>query len=224
MTKISEDRLRELCSGSVMAAATPGEEIAMARELLSLRTSPPPSGEAGEPKVRPLEWVDRIVDDEGGGSDVVGSAAQTAYPQQYWTSLHHEEDGKWRLYFGLSIIGRFETEDDAKNAAQSDYETRIRSALLPTIKEPTETPTHPPIGDGEMDLGATRGPATQENKYTPEEREALGLMAIFILSGDDFEPKHAKIVLNIMAGMEQELKRLKAEGSTREAAKPKEPQ
>ncbi len=102
------------------------------------RTSPPPSGEAGEPKVRPLEWVDRIVDDEGGGSDVVGSAAQTAYPQQYWTSLHHEEDGKWRLYFGLSIIGRFETEDDAKNAAQSDYETRIRSALLPTIKEPTD--------------------------------------------------------------------------------------
>jgi hypothetical protein len=45
MTMISEDRLRELCSGSVMAAATPGEEIAMARELLTLRASPPPSGE-----------------------------------------------------------------------------------------------------------------------------------------------------------------------------------
>lgn len=34
-------------------------------------------------------------------------------------------------------------------------------------------------------------------------------MAIFILNGEEFEPQHAKIVLNIMAGMEQELKRLK---------------
>jgi hypothetical protein len=63
-------------------------------------------------------------------------------------------------------------------------------------------------------LGAARGPATQENRYTPEEREALGRMAIFILNGNEFEPQHAKIVLNIMAGMEQELKRLKAEGRT----------
>jgi hypothetical protein len=90
--------------------------------------------------VKPLEWVDRIVDDEDGGTDVAGSAAQTAYPQQYWTSLHHEEDGKWRLYFGLSIIGRFGTEDAAKAAAQADYEVRIRSALTSPASGERDTP------------------------------------------------------------------------------------
>lgn len=62
MTMISEDRLRELADKKRHFATAvmdmwngepvdSGEVVSMATELLSLRTSPPPSGEAGEPKL-----------------------------------------------------------------------------------------------------------------------------------------------------------------------------
>jgi hypothetical protein len=132
MTKISEDRLREL---SFRNAIIPhGDEvISMARELLSRRTSHPPSGEAGEPKVKPLEWT--------GGAPYVTrySIAHTEIGE--YQADHYEEQGGdgWQATYGDTfVVGHFPTEDEAKSACQSDYETRIRSALLPTIKEPTD--------------------------------------------------------------------------------------
>lgn len=138
--ELSDDRLAvlakrmETASGGDRAYERPcswEEATAMINELLRLRRSPI---ERERVEVKPLEWVDREAEDEGGGQDVVGSAAQTAYPQQYWTSMHHEEDGNWRLYFGLNIIGRFATEAAAKAAAQADLEKRILSALSPSPK------------------------------------------------------------------------------------------
>jgi hypothetical protein len=158
MTKISEDRLRELCSGSVMAAATPGEEIAMARELLTLRTSPPSSGEAGEPKVRPLEWLDGVAI----GAARLRYSVRAPSLTPGWRAWVQVLDARGGSSTGGAIVTMAAADEgDAKALCQADYETRIRSALLPTIKEPTETPTPPPIGDGEGDLGRPTSPIAQ---------------------------------------------------------------
>jgi hypothetical protein len=86
----------------------------------------PPSGEAGEVTVKPLEW-DRDF----------GIYAETPFGNYviYPSDQNHPEE---RLFLGYDELSRHGSVSEAKFAAISDYETRIRSALLPTIKEPTD--------------------------------------------------------------------------------------
>jgi hypothetical protein len=134
---ISEDFLalaNEVLSRAKATGPNPTSQRALEHilsEMLSLRTSPPPSGEAGEVKVKPLVW-EREESDwwvaqppgmiGGGGYEVRLTSA-----------------GRVRARCGTEDWYYFDgTADQAKAAFQSDYETRIRSALLPTIKEPTD--------------------------------------------------------------------------------------
>ena len=82
-------------------------------------------------EVKALEWTDREIDDP----EVIGSGARTSI-SDYWTSWDGREEKRWTVYLGQKRLpGRFEHERDAKAAAQSDFEQRIRSALVLSEQE-----------------------------------------------------------------------------------------
>lgn len=66
-------------------------------------------------KVKPLEW------------GVFG--AVTPLCSSYFVRQYDDERWGWHLTYGPEQTERFETADEAKAAAQADYEARIRSAL-----------------------------------------------------------------------------------------------
>jgi hypothetical protein len=134
MTKISEDRLRELAEeygdmagkltgelqdgpGAASAfymSASLGEVASIAIELLSLRTSPPPSGEAGE--VKPSAYFIQERDD-----DMLICA-------EHWN------------YGSICVARRpkLATNDEWRPQAQRIVAALEAMRALPTIKEPTD--------------------------------------------------------------------------------------
>jgi hypothetical protein len=111
----------------------------VAREVAALATIP-----AAEPAVKPLEWRAGIA-----GSYTV--IADTVLGQ--YSAWHIETNGFWRTPGGRfgKLCGS--TLEAAKAAAQSDYEQRIRSALVdPQPARETEAARDvPPKPDGEDD-------------------------------------------------------------------------
>lgn len=81
-------------------------------------------------KTKPLEWQENYTkrSDEDPSLEVTGFEAETAFGTFYTI----EVGAAWfHSVYDYRALGQFETERDAKAAAQADYETRIRSALLP---------------------------------------------------------------------------------------------
>jgi hypothetical protein len=147
MTMISEDRQHALSAAS-QAFQNRGIDIAcpwdgdlddLERERFDAMVAAidaynelthPPSGEDGEVKVKPLQWSRW----DDGGEDAIFSCWATNCDPFTYAIVQYTDDGD----FSLSGIGRYASLDAAKSAAQADYETRIGSALLSTIKEPTD--------------------------------------------------------------------------------------
>lgn len=93
-----------------------------------------------EIKVKALEW-------EPGGGDGKMSQRATVIGLRYYV-YKNDEDGIWRSYtegYQMASFGEFFTEEGAKAAAQSDFDARIRSALVERKAEP---------GDGVRDAAA----------------------------------------------------------------------
>jgi cytochrome c553 len=134
-------------------------------------------------EVKPLEWRPSETDAEL-ATTVIGEYS-------VFVNVDDERGEWWEAWRERAYLSAWATEDEAKAAAEADYEQRIRSALIqPTPAEAegvcqvchgtgftgsgdrtkecacqSRSSTPPPIGDGEMDLGATRGPATQEEVH-----------------------------------------------------------
>lgn len=84
------------------------------QEWSALRPSPA-QPETGGGKVRELEWG------PFGASTGLGST--------YYVRYHDDETWGWHLTMEREEPARFKTADEAKAAAQADFEQRIRSAL-----------------------------------------------------------------------------------------------
>lgn len=88
--------------------------------------------EAEAVRVKPLEWV------EHGDQDFVWYRAMTTVGLRY----NVEDDGfsekKFHLTVGQLVLGNFDVLDEAKAAAQADYERRILSALSAPAPAPTK--------------------------------------------------------------------------------------
>lgn len=80
---------------------------------------------AGVPEVKPLAWANEGF--EPGGKE--WSSEATTSIGVYW--VIHESSGCYVFYNRRRILGNLQCwdRDDAKAAAQADYERRIRSAL-----------------------------------------------------------------------------------------------
>jgi hypothetical protein len=79
--------------------------------------------------VKPLEWRPSETDAEL-ATTVIGEYS-------VFVNVDDERGEWWEAWRERAYLSAWATEDEAKAAAEADYETRIRSALLPTIKEPT---------------------------------------------------------------------------------------
>jgi hypothetical protein len=161
MTKISEDRLRELAEeygdmagkltgelqdgpGAASAfymSASLGEVASIALELLSLRTSPPPSGEAGE-VVEPIryvtlglgEWVVGTYLHDDMPAICFGPAPEPKAPGEKPT----EEVAKYATFNGAVVLS-FANASAATGMLDLVKEAMDRKRYaLPTIKEPTD--------------------------------------------------------------------------------------
>ena len=97
------------------AAEITGDELllAAADALSSLR-------KGAEVAVKPLEWR------HDNAHSIIG---------RYWITY---TGGKIGLHLDQRKIGKFADPDEAKAAAQSDFETRIRSALVSGSREDGE--------------------------------------------------------------------------------------
>lgn len=111
----------------------PGPSTPEARAMLSASPSPPKADGSGEVNVKPLEWQ------QNWPSDPLTGYAPVEPLNRYYLVDHDEP----RFYaksavFGTDnhdkFLGNFGSFDEAKAAAQSDYEARILSALSPSIK------------------------------------------------------------------------------------------
>lgn len=73
---------------------------------------------AGEVEVKPLVWVKHYTHEETGRYE--------AKPEHIGEAYHVNNEGWW---FALDVLNKCDGIEDAKAAAQADYERRIRSAL-----------------------------------------------------------------------------------------------
>ena len=123
--KLSDERLGELIArlhkwtGFTAAHDFDRDVHAALLELQSLR-----SGNGGEVRVRKLEWLS--------GYGVEAEYAEPVTDIRY--SVHRDDhNGGWVLFTGNAAREgnkhRAASRDEAKAAAQADFETRIRSAL-----------------------------------------------------------------------------------------------
>jgi hypothetical protein len=142
-TKISDDRLRDLAEeygdmagkltgelqdgpGAASAfymSASLGEVASIASELLSLRTSPPPSGEAGEGvDLADLQLLMHLKDDN------------------VWDGARPVVERDFEQCFRLSEAGLIALEQVALGVRLHITRLGVRaiSRALPTIKEPTD--------------------------------------------------------------------------------------
>jgi hypothetical protein len=147
MTKISEDRLREI----VRYCGDPDCDVCTAiKELLSLRTSPPPSGEAGE-VVEPIryvtlglgEWVVGTYLHDDMPAICFGPAPEPKAPGEKPT----EEVAKYATFNGAVVLS-FANASAATGMIDLVKEAmnRKRSALAIWVDPRTPLPTKPISG------------------------------------------------------------------------------
>lgn len=79
----------------------------------------PSPADAGEPGIKALEWERR--------TERFWKADPFRHVMHYGIEAHQSE---FSWYLGLAFMGRVDTFDEAKAAAQADFEARIRSALV----------------------------------------------------------------------------------------------
>jgi hypothetical protein len=80
------------------------------------------------PQVKSLDWQERYQTNADGESEVVGYVAMTGLGAPYRIEIDYFNTKEWQLSYG-GVMGNFETHDEAKVAAQSDFERRVLSAL-----------------------------------------------------------------------------------------------
>jgi hypothetical protein len=120
------ERLRSLVANYALEGSWRAVPAEAADEIERLRA-------AFKPEVKPLEWVDHTTTNEEGEPDGdrldlrAVSSIGTYYIERDLFSVGHPIN-LWGAAFGTR---RSESEAAAKAAAQEDFETRIRSALLP---------------------------------------------------------------------------------------------
>ena len=89
--------------------------------------------QAGEVKIKPLEWTGLLSPREDGPAEPTGDIEAATLIGEYSVCLDEDEgvsETPWCAWSPVENIGHFESLEAAKAAAQSDYETRIRSALV----------------------------------------------------------------------------------------------
>jgi hypothetical protein len=119
-----------------------GSHVAMILRALSASPFPPPSAGVDAVAVKALEWSEIERDRGDGQTDRLGEWEASSIVGVYAINISTCGDmhAPWEVFGGDdSKIGNFATLDEAKAAAQADYEARIRSALTPA-------PTHVEAG------------------------------------------------------------------------------
>jgi hypothetical protein len=142
-TRLGMEEAHDFALSALLAAAR-------ARSATSLQKAQTSPAAIPETAVKPLEWEARAL----------GQFADTPFGA-YWVS-HNGFTSWWARFNGNSLgLPRFDTEDEAKAAAQSDYEARIRSAL-----------THPDLPDTRegtiREIAAERARQVSEEGWTVE--------------------------------------------------------
>ena len=82
--------------------------------------------------VKPLEWEAIVSPREDDQPDATGDIEANTMIGEYSVCLDEDDavsDAPWCCWSPVECIGHFADFDDAKAAAQADYEARIRSAL-----------------------------------------------------------------------------------------------
>lgn len=120
-----------------------------------------PTAAAPAVKVKPLAWVKPPL------SDTMRKAETGVCTYRTWT--HHEAEGRWfwSLDVGGSIAsGDGVTEEEVRSAAQTDYESRIRSALLPVPVSGEPVAWVIPGDDSAREDGSIDAMAWQEGEFS----------------------------------------------------------
>jgi hypothetical protein len=118
-SEISDERLAELLQGGTALALTMPDFISIITELLSRRSA----NSAGRVEVKALSWF----------KDAAYNLTATCAVGTYHIERPSEASGDpIRLYFRQDPLGSFATADEAKDAAQADFNQRILSSLHPT--------------------------------------------------------------------------------------------
>lgn len=157
----------------VRAARGKAEELLTAAE----QAEPAPDTRSGAVKVRKLEWVDTGQRGflEKSYFAISGSLKHTCspwekddgpFPEHYAISFRERELQPWVLRYwvgnnGLSgLVDSFSTPEEAKAAAQADYEKRILAALEPAEPAADEGPVRPAPSDARLREAVERYEAT----------------------------------------------------------------
>lgn len=125
----------DCCDYGVISLET-GKEVCRvwleqdARKIAVLLNGAAPASAAERVKVKPLEWV------EHGDRDLVWHRAMPPIGFRY----NIEDDGfaekKLTLTVGQLVVGNFDVLDEAKAAAQADYDRRVLSCLTHPFAAP----------------------------------------------------------------------------------------
>lgn len=106
-----------------------GDAVSALRAALTAALATVP----GESGVKELEWYELTSPREDGPAEPTGDWEASTLIGEYSVTIDTDDDVKdypWCAW-GVESIGHFATCDEARTAAQADFERRIRSALQP---------------------------------------------------------------------------------------------